>query len=310
MSNHRKPILSARNLYKKYSRNFSISDVSIDVTARECVVLVGHNGAGKTSLLRMLTGLVSPDRGDLVSGDRYIDRLSLARLVGFVQQQKEVPEDLSPREYLNHQAKLRGAKDVNLDSLFCFAGLGELDKQRMGVLSGGSKRKVHILSAMLHSPKVLVMDEPTVGLDPMSRKSILQYILKAKNNGMGVLVSTHHLDEAEYLGDTLAIMHSGKLLGYGEKEDVSKKIGMRFGIDVEFPTLHLPQEQVLITLLNQLSWASTVEKIDLGMRIVTENDEREMLPLLSQILAENSLFPSCIKTYQPTLDDILQSVVA
>lgn len=207
--------LAATDIYKAYGRTKALDGVTLEVARGEFVALLGPNGAGKTTLFQLLTGLFVPDAGEIeVAGFnmRHHSRKALARL-GIVFQQPTLDLDLSVRANLRFHARLHGmgratrrriAEELRRVDLTGRAG------NAARALSGGNRRKVELARALLHDPELLLMDEPTVGLDPASRRMLGDYVHElCRQRGVGVLWATHLVDEAES-ADRVVVLHKGR----------------------------------------------------------------------------------------------------
>ncbi len=210
--------LRVRAVSKSFGRIVALDEVDLNLNVGEFVALLGQNGAGKTTLVHLLCGLIVPDRGDIeIAGVNVRKNIvpALAKL-GVVFQSATLDPELSIRANLLYHTRLFGlregeAKRRIADSLERF-GLSERARDKVRTLSGGSRRKVELARALLHDPKLLLMDEPTVGLDPASRRDILEQVLELTSQGcVGVLWATHLVDEAER-ADRVTILHRGKVL--------------------------------------------------------------------------------------------------
>ena len=211
------PVLACREVSKRYGRTQALDAVSLAVGAGEMVALLGPNGAGKTTLFQLLTGLFVADSGsvEVLGADmRRHPVLALARL-GVVFQQPALDLNLTVGTSLRFHADLHGmpsalAKQRIADWLQRF-GLAEFEGKLGRELSGGNRRKVELLRALLHEPRLLLMDEATVGLDPASRAQLLDEVLQARaERGLGVLWATHLVDEAER-AQRVVVLHRGKV---------------------------------------------------------------------------------------------------
>ncbi len=219
-------LLQARNVKRHYSREFSLGPLSLTLERGTALILAGPNGSGKSCLMRILSGLVKPQSGEILIEGRYADRNVLSSSIGLVQQFKGLPGKLTVSEYLIHQARLRRGDPDTVPSVINSMGLVDYKNAHMNALSGGTLRKIHIASSMLHNPSILLMDEPTTGLDIASRRRVWNAIHQAKEMGMGVIVTTHHIDEVEAMGDTLAIMVDGEIILSGTPQSISQKVGI------------------------------------------------------------------------------------
>lgn len=210
-------LLQVESVTRFYGDLRALDELSLEVHSGQLGVLLGRNGAGKTTLFQLLTALFLPDRGRIViDGYDLANQATraLARL-GVVFQQPTVDLDLSVRQNLRFHARLHGMgrlADPRVDEELARIGLLERAGDPVRKLSGGNRRKVELARALLHKPALLLMDEPTVGLDPESRKALLDYVRQlCAEQGTAVLWATHLVDEAE-LSDRVFILHHGRLI--------------------------------------------------------------------------------------------------
>ena len=213
-------LLEARAVRKAYGARPALKGVDLAVHAGEFVALLGPNGAGKSTLFQLLTGLFDADAGELrVCGEdmRRTPVRALGR-IGVVFQQMTLDLDLSVEANLVFHARLHGIggaeSRARIADVLARAGLAERRADRVRELSGGNRRKVELARALLHRPAVLLMDEATVGLDPASRRHLLDEVLALRAAGVGVLWATHLVDEAE-AADRVLVLHRGELLAAG-----------------------------------------------------------------------------------------------
>jgi ABC-2 type transport system ATP-binding protein len=210
-------VLEVRQLAKSYGKLRALDDVSFNVARGEFVALLGPNGAGKTTLFQLLTGLFVPDRGEIaIVGHKLTqDPTACLAALGIVFQQATLDLDLSVAANLRFAASLHGlaravTSDRIADELAAF-GLADARERACRELSGGNRRKVELARALLHKPELLLLDEPTVGLDPRSRRELLERAQRLCAAGVGVLWATHLVEEAE-IADRILVLHRGKLL--------------------------------------------------------------------------------------------------
>lgn len=210
-------VLVVSGIEHRVSPTFRLGPVDLTVAAGEGVAVIGTNGAGKSTLIRLIAGLLRPERGDVrvrgVSARRW-GRAS--RHIGYVQQAKELPDGVTVETYLKHQLKLRRAGAERYAELVDLADLRQFEHQYVRKLSGGSQRKLHIISAVAHRPDLLILDEPTAGLDPTAQVTLLEFLGELKKEGVGIVFASHHRDELTALADSLVALHQGR-----QVEDVS-----------------------------------------------------------------------------------------
>src|SRR5512142_3193458 len=201
------PAIQVQDLQKTFGETHAVQGVSFNVQPGEIFSLLGPNGAGKTTTISMLSCLLRPDHGDarVMGYSIREDALGVKSVLGVVPQEIAVYEDLTARENLNFWGKMYGLRGSALRrrvaEVLDVIGLTDRARERVGKYSGGMKRRVNIGVALLHKPKVIYMDEPTVGIDPQSRRNILDSVVALKNTGMTVLYTTHYMEEAQELSD-------------------------------------------------------------------------------------------------------------
>ena len=222
----RPPVLACRDVSKRYGRTQALDAVSLSVAAGEMVALLGPNGAGKTTLFQLLTGLFVADSGtvEVLGADMRREPVRALSQLGVVFQQPALDLNLTVRASLRFHADLHGLPGAvsrpRIDALLERFGLAEVATRPARELSGGNRRKVELLRALLHEPKVLLMDEATVGLDPASRAQLLDEVLRAREErGLGVLWATHLVDEAER-AQRVVVLHKGRVRWDGTAADL------------------------------------------------------------------------------------------
>src|SRR5258708_35751226 len=214
-------MLVARDLWKSYGAKAAVSGVPLEAKAGEIVGLLGPNGAGKSTTVGMICGLTRPDRGEIaIDGVPMGEDASPAkRRVGFVPQDISLFEDLSAQRNLELFGALYGQKGEGLASRIAAAlalvGLSDRAKDKPASFSGGMKRRLNIACALVHDPDVLVLDEPTVGVDPPSRNAIFYNLETLRDRGKALVYTTHYMEEAERLCDRVMIMDHGRIVATG-----------------------------------------------------------------------------------------------
>ncbi len=219
------------DLQKRFGDIQAVVGIDFEVKAGEIFSLLGPNGAGKTTTISIISCLLRPDAGDVqVLGTSVIDEPQAVKAnLGVVPQEVAVYEDLSARENLNFWGKMYGLRGKRLnervEEVLEITGLKDRQKGRVEKFSGGMKRRLNIGIALLNKPKILIMDEPTVGIDPQSRRNILDGVMEFNKAGTTILYTTHYMEEAQELSDHIAIMDHGKLIAYGTHEELVKIVG-------------------------------------------------------------------------------------
>lgn len=223
--------IEIRNLSKNYGSLKAVDEVSFDVAEGELFGLLGPNGAGKSTLISLLSTLLKPDGGEAIIGGYELTKKTseIKKILGLVPQEIALYPTLSARENLTFWGHMYGLSGKTLvkrvDEALEIAGLAERAKERIETYSGGMKRRINIAAALLHRPKLLIMDEPTVGIDPQSRNHILETVRKLNQEGMTVIYTSHYMEEAELLCSRVAIMDNGKIIALGTKDELRKLNG-------------------------------------------------------------------------------------
>ncbi len=235
MENILKPILSVKNLRKQFVGKKgliinALDDVSLDLYSGEIFGLLGPNGAGKTTLSSILMSLVPPTSGDVLYDGQsvYNDMFKYRRQIGYCPQKPNLYGHLTVRQNLFFTAKMFGLSDEVANSrveiLLKRYSLTKYQDQLVSILSGGYKQRALIARSIVHDPKIVLFDEPTVGLDPHIRRELWEEIKQLKASGVLVILTTHYLDEAEYLSDRVCVLMSGQIKFLDTPENLKKNL--------------------------------------------------------------------------------------
>jgi lipooligosaccharide transport system ATP-binding protein len=218
----------ARELRKSYGQIVAVDGVDFEVRKAECFGFLGPNGAGKTTTMKMIYGLASVDAGELsVLGlDVRRRRREVKALLGVVPQEQNLDKELTVRENLAVQAQYHGLPaDGHIDELLEFTLLSDRAEGRPQELSGGMKRRLLIARALVNRPDLVVLDEPTTGLDPQARRAVWGLLERLRGEGVTLLVTTHYMEEAERICDRLVIMDSGRIVAEGAPAELRERYG-------------------------------------------------------------------------------------
>jgi ABC-2 type transport system ATP-binding protein len=221
------PALRVQGLRKAYDDVVAVDGLDLQVQAGECFGLLGPNGAGKTTAIEICEGLLRADSGDVeVLGKRWeTDAKDLRELLGIQLQDTQLSEKLTVDETLNlFQSFYRGARDVG--EVIDQVELGEKRHSRVGGLSGGQKQRLAIACALVGDPQLLFLDEPTTGLDPVSRRQLWELISKFQAEGKTIVLTTHYMEEAERLCDRVAIVDHGHVIALGTPRDLIESVDL------------------------------------------------------------------------------------
>jgi ABC-2 type transport system ATP-binding protein len=233
-------ILEVKNLSKNYGDFQAVKGISFDIQEGEIFSLLGPNGAGKTTTISMLSTLYEPTAGDATVAGHSVTRdpMAVRNLIGVIPQDIALYDDLTARENMIFWGQMYGlsGKTLNsrVDEVLEQIGLTDKAKNRVKTYSGGMKRRVNIGVGLLHKPRLLFMDEPTVGIDPQSRRSILDTVKDLNSKGMTVLYTTHYMEEAQELSDRVGIIDHGELIALGTQKELTQQVG-----ETETLILHL-----------------------------------------------------------------------
>ncbi|MCL2202821.1 MAG: ABC transporter ATP-binding protein [Defluviitaleaceae bacterium] len=223
-------LATMKNVVKRYGNTMALDHLDLNVAQGEILGLLGPNGAGKTTAIRTLCGLMGFDSGEIrVFGQaQHVNNLEVKRAMGIVTQEITVFQDLNAIENLRYFGQLYGLRGSELESnvnrVLAFIGLTDRAKKRPKTFSGGMQRRLNIGCALVHRPKLLIMDEPTVGIDPQSRNHILESVRTIAAEGTTVIYTTHYMEEVEAVCNRIAIMDSGKVIAEGTKDELVGKI--------------------------------------------------------------------------------------
>ncbi len=297
--------IEVKNLHKAFGDLKAVDGVTFEVEQGEIFSLLGPNGAGKTTIISMLSCLLRPDEGEaLVMGHSIkTDQMGVKSVLGVVPQEIALYGDLSARENLTFWGKMYGLRGAGLrsrvDEVLEIIGLTERAKDRVGKYSGGMKRRVNIGVALLHKPQVIYMDEPTVGIDPQSRRNILDSVVALKNQGMTVLYTTHYMEEAQELSDHIAIMDTGKLIAYGTNAELVKIVGQMDRITLTVNT----EGGRVAEAWKKVQGVKQVTAED-GTLTVLADDSNQVLPRLFETAATQKVRITSVAIQEPNLEAV------
>ena len=301
----RRLVLEARGLRKAFKDLVAVKDVSFHIAEGETYGLLGPNGAGKTTTISMVCGLLERDAGEVqVDGREITTRSTDAKAaIGYVPQDIAIYPDLTARENLVFFGSLYGMAGKELaarvDEVLETIGLSERAKDRSAEFSGGMKRRLNIGIGLLHKPRLLMLDEPTVGVDPQSRNAILESVEQLSAEGMAVLYTTHYMEEAERLCDRVAIIDEGEIKAEGTRSELVRLVGER-------DKVRLGASGNLAGALPALQAVPGVESASTGeerIDLIVEGADRA-LPLLLQAAAGAGLSVHSVEVEEPNLEAV------
>jgi ABC-2 type transport system ATP-binding protein len=299
------PTLACSGLVKRFGDRLAVDGVGFEIARGETYGLLGPNGAGKTTSISMICGILARDGGEVVVDGRPIHPGSTAAksTIGYVPQDLAIYPDLTARENLVFFGQLYGLGGrpltARVDELLEVIGLTDRAKDRTEQFSGGMKRRLNIAIGLLHRPKLLVLDEPTVGVDPQSRNAILSSVQELGREGMAILYTTHYMEEAERLCDRVGIIDEGRIRAEGTRRELVDLVGQR--------------DRISLTATGDLAAAATVAGSVPGVHSVTvreggldllANDGRSVLPHLLQALSSDGIAVRSVEVIEPDLEAV------
>ena len=293
------------DLHKNFGDVYAVQGARFDVQHGEIFSLLGPNGAGKSTTISMLSCLLQPTQGDaLVMGHSILkDPTAVRACLGVVPQDIAIYPDLSARENLNFWGKMYGLRGAALkqrtDEVLGIIGLTDRQKGASGKFSGGMKRRLNIGIALLHKPQVVIMDEPTVGIDPQSRRSILDNVKELNRQGMTMLYTTHYMEEAQELSDHIAIMDNGKIIAYGTHAELIKLVG-------EQERIHLTLNTEAARVMDKWRAVEGVNQVSAEDGTVTllADDSNFVLPRLFESAAAAGTRITSVDIQEPNLEAV------
>lgn len=225
-------IISVTNLTKKFGDFTAVNDITFDVKAGEIFAFLGPNGAGKTTTIKMLTTLLHPTSGSILlnGSDPMRDQAGARRSFGIVFQDPSVDDELTAWENLELHGVLYGVpkqlRRDRMEELLAVTGLTDRKDSQLKTFSGGMRRRLEIARGLLHHPKILFLDEPTLGLDPQTRNHLWSYVSELnKKEGITVFLTTHYMEEADKIANRIAVIDHGKIIAIGSSAELKQKTG-------------------------------------------------------------------------------------
>jgi ABC-2 type transport system ATP-binding protein len=296
-------------MVKKFGDLTAVGGVGFSIEEGETFGLLGPNGAGKTTSISMIAGLLEPDAGEIVVAGTPISPSSIAGKgnIGLVPQDLAIYPDLTATENLAFFGRLYGMKgdalSTRVDEVLDVIGLTERKDDLTKEFSGGMKRRLNIGIGLLHRPKLLILDEPTVGVDPQSRNSILESVESLSAEGMAVLYTTHYMEEAERLCDRVAIIDEGTIKAEGTRRELVSMVGGRDRITIT-ATGDLARATQIATEMEGVFEAS---QSDQGLEVLADEASSLLPELLSKIAAGGAVITG-VEVVEPNLEAVFLHV--
>lgn len=293
------------HLSRRFGERIAVDDVSFEIAAGETYGLLGPNGAGKTTTIRMLCGLLRKDGGEVTIGGQPVDETTTAARVqiGYVPQDVALYPDLTARENLRFFGRLYGmrgrALNGRVDEILDVTDLAERADERVESFSGGMRRRLNIGAGLLHRPALLVLDEPTVGVDPQSRHAILENVRRLGASGTAVLYTTHYMEEAERVCDRVGIIDHGRLVAEGTRRQLVAMVAERDRIAL---TASGDLER-FAARVRELEGIESTDIADHEVHLLAK-EGRRLLPAVLDLAERSGATVSSVEVVEPDLEAV------
>lgn len=298
-------VVEIKNLVKRYGDFLAVDNLNLSVKEGEIFGLLGPNGAGKTTTINTLAGLTKVDNGEVkIFGKTLKDHeIEIKKEMGIVPQDIAIYEELTAYEnvfFFGRLYGLRGAKLKNMaEEALNFTGLWDRKEDRVEKYSGGMKRRLNIACAIVHKPKLIIMDEPTVGIDPQSRNHILSSVKELNKQGATIIYTSHYMEEVEELCSNITIMDHGRVIANGTKEELKSLISLENKINIEISSPNF-------TILEKIKSIAGVKDCQLEgneLKIISHKNSKNLVEIIESInSAECEVFS--IDVEKPTLERV------
>ena len=298
-------MLQAKNLQKKFKAKEVVKKINLELGTGESIGLLGPNGAGKSTTISMLSSLMKPTSGTVLWNGTSIEGnpQMLRKNLGVVPQEIALYPELTAQENLEFFGRIYGLKGKNLETrvedVLEKIGLSDRRKDRVKTFSGGMKRRLNIGAALLHKPSFLIMDEPTVGIDPQSRAYILEAVKQLVEEGMTLLYTSHYIEEVELLCEKIYIMDQGEIIASGTKEELKSLVSDQQTIELKGHSLSVAFEESLKKHFPTANIHREEEKL-----LVSLSKFMEPLSSIFAVAAENEVTITSAVVKIPSLEDV------
>lgn len=299
-------MIEVRDLGKKYKDKIAVNDVNFYMEEGESIGLLGPNGAGKSTMISMISTLLPPTKGTVryKGQDVLKNPEELRPILGMVPQEIALYNELSAFENMKFFGKVYGLTGQKLENKIQenldLVGLTERQKDSVETYSGGMKRRINIAVALMHDPKILIMDEPTVGIDPQSRNYILDMVRNLnREKGLTVLYTSHYMEEVERLCDRVYIMDHGEIIASGTKEELKSILSNEDTVEIKVSS----KNEAFSNELSNLAGVNRVVENELGYNLIISKGE-EILGEIFEIAKDAKTKILGIDIQTPTLEDV------
>lgn len=301
-------MLEVKNVLKRYDDLVALDNLSLDIKKGEVYGLLGPNGSGKTTLINCILSLSKFEKGDIKIFDQTmsVDRYDLKAKIGYVPQEIAVFDELSVYDNIDFFCGLyiqdKATRKQYVEEAIEFVGLNDFRKFVPKKLSGGLKRRLNLACGLAHKPELLILDEPTVAVDPQSRNAILEGIMDLNKKGMTVIYTSHYMDEVEQICTRISIIDKGKLLATGDKYELKKLVGLT-------DTLILKDIDMKNLDISQLESIEGLGKISLeGSNLSIGIQDNMAMTHIFAYLENNDIFFKGMDINSPSLNDVFLEI--
>jgi ABC-2 type transport system ATP-binding protein len=294
--------IKIKNLTKKFGNFVAVDSINLEIKEGELFGLLGPNGAGKSTTLNMLATMMTPTSGNAIINDIEItNQDKIRKSIGMVFQDPSLDDDLTGRENLEFHGRMyhmeKSLRVTRIEEVLKLVGLQEKAKFQIKTYSGGMKRRLEIARGLMHHPKILFLDEPTLGLDPQTRRGIWEYIQKLnEDEGLTIILTTHYMEEADYLCDRIAIIDNGKIIALDTPENMKNFLG---GDVLKIETRDLDNLDKIL----KFDWIKDKKKFD-GYLNVTVTDGGSAIPAILKASSESGIKIDSVHMIRPSLEDV------
>jgi len=298
-------LLQVNDLYKEFGSTKAVAGISFEVRKGEVFGLLGPNGAGKSTTISMVSTLIPPTKGEIIFEGENIfrDPASLRHKLGVVPQDIALYPTLSGYENLSFWGSMYGLKGTALKKRIGevaeIIGLNGRLKDRVDKYSGGMKRRINIGAALLHKPELLIMDEPTVGIDPQSRNHILDTVLELNRQGMTIIYTSHYMEEVEYLCSRICIMDQGKIIASGTQEELVELIKGQTQVSLKLDKM----DREVLARLREIRGVAKAELLQDEISVTGENVDTALADIIAKV-TEHGRRISSIDVKKPNLEAV------
>ena len=298
-------IVEVRNLIKRYNDFLALDHISFSIPEGEIFGLLGPNGAGKSTTMGILSGLTKYDGGDVLFLGKNVGRneMEAKRELGIVPQDIALFEDLSAQENLVYFGRLYGLRGsllkMRVKEALAFTGLTERRRDRPKGFSGGMKRRLNIACAIMHHPKLIIMDEPTVGIDPQSRNHIMQSIKELNRMGSTIIYTSHYMEEVEEICTKIAIVDKGRVIAQGTKEELKSLVSREERLLLELTSVNY----TMVESIKKIHSISECVVNGNRLEIIGKKGERNVSRII-QIVSESDVEILSLNVEKPSLEAV------